>query len=158
MQSWGKGEGDAVCLGFNQIRGLECDAAWRIWVARSLEQFRDVRDRVTRTTRASLTQHDMALLASADALQALTGNRQEAISSAARSVCGKDLLKVAPIEEAAVPRVVPSETENMLAAYRHAGLRSDRLPIASLRERLHKQRFIAAADLAAFSNGQIARQ
>ncbi len=147
--------GDAVRLGFHQIRGRERDAAWRIGEARSLKQFRDVRDRATR---ASLTQHDMALLASADALQALTGNRQEAISSAARSLCGKGLLKVAPIEEAPVHRVVPSEAEHMLAAYRHAGPALDRHPIASLRERLHRQRFIASADLAAFSNGQIARQ
>jgi len=144
----------AVRLGLNLIRGLERDAAWRIEEARSVKRFRDVRDLATR---ASLTQRDMTLLASADALHALTGNRREAMWSAAGSLPGKGLLKVAPIEEAPVLLAAPSEAENMLADYRHVGLTLGRHPIAFLRERLHRQRFIAAADLAAFSNGQLAR-
>jgi error-prone DNA polymerase len=99
----------------------------------------------------------MTLLASANALHALTGNRREAMWSAAGSLPGKDLLKVAPIEEAPVQLAAPSEAENMLADYRHVGLTLGRHPIAFLRERLHRQRFIDAADLATFSNGQLAR-
>ncbi|QBE67380.1 error-prone DNA polymerase [Pseudoduganella lutea] len=147
-------ENPAVRLGLNQIRGLERDAAWRIEEARLVLPFNDVQDLALR---ASLTQRDLTLLASADALATLTGNRREAMWIAAGSAPGKGILRAAAIEEQHLQLPAPSQAENVLADYRHVGLTLGAHPLTFLRERLHRQRFITAENLQHFQNGQLAR-
>lgn len=67
------------------------------------------------------------------------------------------LLRAAPIIENQLELAAPSEAQDIVADYRHLGLTLGRHPLALLRERLSKMRFIAAADLNGFSNGQLAR-
>lgn len=144
----------SVRLGLNQVRGLEREAAWRIEEARSVAPFNDLHDLALR---ANLTRRDLTLLASADALAALTGNRREALWSAAGGALGKGLLKSAAITEEHVPLQAPTEAENTLTDYRHLGLTLGKHPMTFLRERLHLQRFATAADLRLFQNNQLAR-
>jgi error-prone DNA polymerase len=73
------------------------------------------------------------------------------------SVLDKGLLRSAVIVEDELQWAPPSEAENIVADYRHLGLTLGRHPLSLLRERLSKVRFIAAADLSTFSNGQLAR-
>lgn len=144
----------AVRLGLNQIRGLEREAAWRIEEARAVRPFVDVNDLALR---ANLTQRDLTLLASADALATLTGNRREAMWSAAGSAPGKGILRAAAIQEQQLQLPAPSDAENVLADYRHVGLTLGAHPLTFLRERLHRQRFITAENLRYFQDGQLAR-
>ncbi|MEA1079019.1 hypothetical protein U8M15_29425, partial [Klebsiella pneumoniae] len=50
-----------------------------------------------------------------------------------------------------------SEGEEIVGDYRAQGLTLGRHPLALLRERLLKQRFMPASDLMTFQNGQLAR-
>lgn len=149
-----QGQRPAVRLGLNQISGIARDAAWRIEGARMVSAFRDLHDLAVR---ANLAQHDLTLLASADALASLTGSRREAMWCATGSAPGKGLLRAAAIEETPLQLPAPGDAENVLADYRHLGLTLGKHPLAFLRERLHRQRFITADNLRLFQNGQLAR-
>ncbi len=146
--------GTAVRLGLNNVRGMDRDAAWRIEEARSVQPFIDINDLAAR---AQLTGAHLSTLASANALASLTGNRRQAMWQALGSVPGKGLLRTAVIAEEELQLAAPSEAENILADYRHLGLTLGRHPLSLLRARLSKMRFIAAADLNTFGNGQLAR-
>lgn len=144
----------AVRLGLNQVRGLEREAAWRIEEARSVAPFGNLNDLALR---ADLAQRDLTLLASADALATLSGNRREALWSAAGGALGKGLLRATAIDETRVRFQAPTEAENTLSDYRHLGLTLGKHPLAFLRDRLHQQRFTRAEDLLRFENNQLAR-
>ena len=144
----------AVRLGLNNIRGMEREAAWRIEEARSVLAFADINDLAGR---GQLTGVHLNMLASANALESLTGNRRQAMWQAVGSVPDKGLLRAAVIVEEELRLEAPSEAENIVADYRHLGLTLGRHPLSLLRDRLSKMRFIAATDLNTFSNGQLAR-
>lgn len=144
----------AVRLGLNNVRGMEKETAWRIEEARSVRSFVDIKDLASR---AELTGADLSLLASANALESLTGNRRQAMWQAVGSVPDQGLLRSAVIVEEELELDAPSEGENIVSDYRHLGLTLGRHPLALLRERLTKLRFIAAADLDTFGDGQLAR-
>ena len=144
----------AVRLGMNNVRGMEREAAWRIEEARSVQTFLDINDLAAR---AQLTSAHLNILASANALESLSGNRRQAMWQAVGNVPDKGLLRSATIIEEELKLAAPSEAENIVADYRHLGLTLGRHPLSLLRERLSKMRFIAAADLNRFNNGQLAR-
>jgi error-prone DNA polymerase len=123
----------------NIVRGMEREAAWRIQKARAIQAFSDINDLEGR------------------ALASLTGNRRQAMWQAAGSVPDKGQLRSAVIVEEARQLEAPSEAQNIVADYRHLGLTFGRHPLLLLRVQLTKMRFIAAADLSAFGNGQPAR-
>ena len=143
-----------VRLGLNNLRGLEREAGWRIEEARSVRPFTTLRDL---GERAALAAPALQLLAGAGALASLTGNRREALWDAVSASPDKGLLRAAPITEEAFALPAPAEGETLIADYRLTGLTLGRHPLALLRDRLHKMRFIAAVDLAGFSDGQLAR-
>jgi len=144
----------AVRLGFNNVRGMERESAWRIEEARAAKPFRNMHDLAER---AQLTASDLNTLASANALESLTGNRRQAMWQAVGSVPDKGLLRTAVIVEDELQLAAPSEAENIVADYRHLGLTLGRHPLALLRERLYKMRFTPSDVLATFSDGQLAR-
>ena len=148
------GTAPAVRLGLNNIKGLERDAALRIEAARAIAPFDNTADLAAR---ADLHAGHMTALASANALEALAGNRRQAMWLAGASVPDKGLLKPAPIAEDAVTLASPSEAENVAADYRYVGLTLGRHPVSFLRERLSKMRFIPSDVLHGFANGQLAR-
>ena len=144
----------AVRRGLNNVRGMEREAAWRIEEARSVRAYTDIDDLARR---AQLTGGQLNVLASANALASLSGNRRQAMWQALGSVPGKGLLHGAIIVEDALLLEAPSEADNIVADYRHLGLTLGRHPLALLRDRLTKLRFTAAVDLNTFGNRQLAR-
>jgi len=136
------------------IRGASREAAWRIEEARAIKQFTSTQDLAAR---AQLDAGDLHALAAADALLSLAGNRRQALWQSVASVPDKGLLRPANIDETPVMMTAPSEAESIVADYRHTGLTLGRHPLALLRERLTKMKFLNADALSTFSDGQFAR-
>lgn len=90
------GEQPAVRLGLNLIRGMEHDAAWWVEEARAIRPFKDLHDL---GIRAGLDAAQLKLLASANALAGISGNRRQAIWNSAGSVPDCGLLREAHIVE-----------------------------------------------------------
>jgi error-prone DNA polymerase len=150
----GDGAPPAVRLGLNNVKGFEQDAGWRIEEARAIAPFSATTDLAAR---AGLHAGHLTALASANALEALSGNRRQALWQAAASVPDKGLLRPALVHEPELLLEAPGEAENTVADYRHLGLTLGRHPLTFLRERLSKLRFIPSDVLQGFANGQLAR-
>ena len=152
------GEGDglrAVRLGLNRVSGLSEDAACRIVESRGQGAFANVEDLARR---ASLNAHELRVLAEADALKRIGGNRHQA----AWAVAGVDtrpteMLRSTRVNEAPAQLAAPTEIENTLADYRALGLTLNRHPVALLREELDRFKVQPAAALRNFPNGRLAR-
>ena len=149
-----KGSQPAVRLGLNNIKGLEQEAAWRIEEARAIQQFETTADLASR---ANLNAGHLNALASANALESLSGNRRQALWDAVASVPDKGLLRSTTVIEEPVEMDAPSEAENIVADYRHLGLTLGRHPLALLRPRLAAMKFLPAEILNYFDNGRLAR-
>ncbi|TWG87948.1 error-prone DNA polymerase [Cupriavidus gilardii J11] len=144
----------AVRLGLSLVRGMRQDAARRIVEARAVQPFASVGDMARR---ARLDRHDLQVLAAANALEGLAGDRRQALWQASIAVPDKDLLRPTTITEDAPSLSSPTEAESIVADYRTMGLTLRRHPLSLLRGRLAAQRFESAAILSAYSDRQIAR-
>jgi error-prone DNA polymerase len=144
----------AVRLGFNIIRGMQRDAAWRIEEARAANPFTSVHDL---GVRAALNEEILKLLAAADALAALTGNRRQAMWVAAGSAPDRGLLREAAIAEQDLELGAPTDSENTLADYQNLGLTLGRHPLSYLRARLHAMRLMSADVLHQYDDARLAR-
>ena len=144
----------AVRLGLSLLRGMRRDVAARIEDARAIRPFDSVADLARR---AGLERGDLQVLAASNALAALAGNRRQALWQAVGAVPDKDLLRpTSPAED--MPQLrAPSEGDEIVGDYRAQGLTLGRHPLALLRARLLKQRFMPAATLNDYQNGQLAR-
>ena len=149
-----RGSQPAVRLGLNMVRGLSCDAACRIEEARAVRRFSGLSDLALR---AQLTRHDLQMLAHANALQALAGNRRQALWQAIAGEPDKGLLRQAPVEEDVMHLNAPSEGQDIVADYRALGLTLGRHPLALLRALLLKKRFLPAEVLNTFGDRAFAR-
>jgi len=136
------------------LRGMRPDAAARIEDARRERPFASVADLARR---ADLDRHDLQVLAGANALRSLAGNRRQALWEAIGAVPDKDLLRPTQPEEELPQLKPPSEGDEIVSDYRAQGLTLGRHPLALLRTQLLKQRFMPAEVLNTFSNGQLAR-
>ncbi|MFM0239680.1 error-prone DNA polymerase [Paraburkholderia phytofirmans] len=144
----------AVRLGLSLLRGMRDGAAQRIEVARAVRSFRSTDDLARR---AQLDRHDLQVLAGANALASLAGNRREALWQSVVAVPDRDLLAAAKPEEATPALGAPSEAEDIVGDYRSTGLTLGRHPLELLRARLLKQRLMSAEVLHTYRNGQLAR-
>nr|WP_315482043.1 error-prone DNA polymerase [uncultured Undibacterium sp.] len=144
----------AVRLGMSLLRGMSQAAAERISQARQQAIFSDIQDLARR---AQLNRTDLEALADGNALAALSGNRHQALWQAVAAVPDKDLLKPTTLAEAPAQLSTPSEAQEILRDYHSTGLTLQRHPIALLRPRLLKQRFLPADVLHTFQNKQFAR-
>ena len=144
----------AVRLGLSLQRGMRREVTARIEDARAIRPFDSVTDLARR---AQLDRHDLQVLAGANALQSLAGNRREALWQAVGAVPDKDLLRPTTVQEAAPRLNAPSEGEDIVGDYRAQGLTLGRHPLALLRPRLLEQRFMPASTLYDYKNGQLAR-
>ncbi|MES2740093.1 MAG: error-prone DNA polymerase [Pseudomonadota bacterium] len=144
----------AVRLGLNNVKGLEQEAAWRIEEARAIAPFASTADLAAR---ADLNARHLHVLAGANALETLAGNRRQALWQASASVPDKGLLRPATVREAPLELAPPGEAANTVADYRHLGLTLGRHPLAFLRARLLAMRFLPSDVLHGFANGQLAR-
>ncbi len=144
----------AVRLGLNNINGLKRDAAWRIEEARAIQQFTSISDL---SSRAKLDRQDIQALANANALESLAGNRHQAMWQSVVSIPDKGLLRDANVHEAHIELSAPSEGDTIIADYRSLGLTLGRHPLALLRERLNKMRFLRSNVLQVSADGMFAR-
>lgn len=135
----------SVRLGLREIKGFSKAVAERIESARHSSPFRDVADL---GSRARLDRGDLTLLASADALKALAGNRRQAAwSSTVVANRQGDLFDGLALVEENINLPEPSLAENLVADYRQLGHTLRTHPLALLRDRLKQKRFVSALDL-----------
>lgn len=146
--------GPAVRIGLHLIKGLAQGAAERIMAARRDAQFADVDDLARR---AVLTRRDLEALAAANALVGIAGHRREAWWAVTAQHTVPKLLRDAPIAEAPLALPQAAEGREIVDDYASIGLTLNRHPLALLRPRLARQRFRAAAELAACQHGTLAR-
>jgi error-prone DNA polymerase len=144
----------AVRLGLSLQRGMSREAAARIEEARAIRPFDSVADLARR---AGLDRGDLQVLAGANALRSLAGHRRTALWQAVGAVPDKDLLRPTTPGEEAPTLAAPSEGEEIVGDYRAQGLTLGRHPLALLRPQLLAKRFLPAATLAGFQDGQLAR-
>jgi error-prone DNA polymerase len=153
LEEMGEGQ-PAVRLGLSLQRGMGREAAERIETARAIRPFDSVADLARR---ASLDRGDLQALAASNALAALAGHRREALWQAVGAVPDRDLLRPTTPQEEAPQLAAPSEGDEIVGDYRSQGLTLGRHPLALLREQLLAKRFLPAAVLADFADGQLAR-
>ncbi len=146
-------EDGAVRLGLRLVRGLGREAARRIEAALADGAFADVEDLALRAT---LGGADMRLLAAADALRGLAGNRRQQVWQAAAVHALPPLLRAAAPREPQLPLAPPPEGEDVVFDYAAMGLSLRRHPLELLRGRLHP-RWLQASQLARLADGARAR-
>ena len=144
----------AVRLGLQQIQSLARAVAERIATARPADGYRDLADLAAR---ARLARHELDLLAAANALCGLAGNRRQAAWEAASTWVQGDLLDRATIIEHATIFPDPSEGAELVADYASTGLTLGRHPLALLRAHLHEKRFLDSTNLRQAADRQLAR-
>ncbi|MCX4177359.1 MULTISPECIES: error-prone DNA polymerase [Paraburkholderia] len=147
-------EKPAVRLGLSLLRGMRDGAAERIENARAVRQFTTVSDLARR---AQLDRHDLQVLAAANALSSLAGNRREALWQSVASAPDKDMLSVAKVEDETPELGTPSEAEDIVGDYRSTGLTLGRHPLALLRPQLLVNKLMPASTLQTYRNGRLAR-
>lgn len=144
----------AVRLGLSLLRGMKDGAAERIENARAVRAFKSVHDLARR---AQLDRRDLHVLADANALAALAGNRREALWHSVAAVPDKDLLAAAAVEDDIPALGAPSEAQDMVSDYRSLGLTLGRHPLELLRPQLRARRLMPASTLRSYGNGRLAR-
>ncbi|CAB3810871.1 Error-prone DNA polymerase [Paraburkholderia fynbosensis] len=72
--------------------------------------------------RAQLDQKDLHVLADANALASLAGNRREALWQSVAAVPDKDMLAIASVRDETPELGAPSEAHDIVADYRSVGL------------------------------------
>ena len=144
----------AVRLGMRLIFGLKSASARRIVEARAIAPFNDAEDL---SRRANLEQHEMRLLAGADALASLSGHRRQQVWDAAALHAPPELLRDAPIEEDILELPEAPEGEEVVFDYSALGLTLRRHPMALLRESLTAMRYKSSGDLHDLPNGRLVR-
>jgi len=148
----------AVRLGLALVQGLAQETAQRVLTARAQSAFDSVQDLVRR---AQLGRGELARLAAADALAALTGHRREALWSAlgidVQGACQAPLAAEPPAYEDVPELIAPTEGQDIVADYRTTSLSLRRHPVALLRPRLQSMRLFSAGEVARGRHRQLIR-
>ena len=148
----------AVRLGLSRITGLSKAGAKRLVEAREQRPFASVEDLALR---AELDPRDMAALAGAEALVALSGHRRQQVweATATRGLAGraKGLLKGVPIHEPSLALPAAPEGEEIVGDYAALGLTLRRHPLALLRPRLARLKLQSAQALRDAPHGATVR-
>ncbi|WP_250463723.1 error-prone DNA polymerase [Caballeronia sp. GAFFF2] len=142
-----------VRLGLSLLKGMRDGAAERIENARAVRAFGSVSDMARR---AQLDRHDLQVLAAANALQSLAGNRREALWQSAAAVPDRDLLSDSRVDDEIPELGAPSEAQDIVSDYNSTGLTLGRHPLSLLRPTLLEQRLMPASTLRTFRNGRLA--
>ncbi|MBX9793759.1 MAG: error-prone DNA polymerase, partial [Burkholderiaceae bacterium] len=144
----------AVRLGLRMVSGLKAASANRIVEARSQAPFDGAEDLARR---AGLEQHEMSLLASADALMSLAGHRRQQVWEAAALRSTPQLLRDAPVHEDYLELPEAAEGEEVVWDYAATGLTLRRHPLAILRPTLAARGLMSAEQLHDMPNGRAVR-
>ena len=133
------------------VSGLAEAAAQRIVAARSTAPFSSTEDLALR---AELDQGDLKALSSADALLSLSGHRRQQVWQAAALRPAPGLLRSVPVAEEVLLLPAASEGEEVFFDYAALGLTLRSHPLALLRPRFSKQKFLTAAQLHDLPDGR----
>jgi error-prone DNA polymerase len=144
------GQAPALRLGLRLVKGLNDAAVAQLLCARDASPFADTADLVHRS---QLSRRDLELLAGANALSVLAGNRHHAAWTLAGVETDLALLAPAAPHEATPLLRAPSEGQNILADFRSAGLSLRRHPVALLRDRLIRRGIQSAHEVLQSDNG-----
>jgi error-prone DNA polymerase len=148
------GDSPAVRLGLCMVKSLGEAAGLRIVTARDDERFESVSDLARR---AVLNRREMGALASAAALQSLSGHRRDAHWQVAGFEKAMPLFPIPVVDEGPVRLAAPTEGQDLVADYASLGLTLGRHPLALLRNRLRSMDLITASDLRDSKPGRLAR-
>ncbi|MGE0675000.1 MAG: error-prone DNA polymerase [Methylibium sp.] len=143
----------AVRLGLRMVVGLKAESALRLLKARGERPFDSAEDLARR---AEIEQHEMTLLAAADALMSLAGHRRQQVWEAAGQRSAPRLLKHVPVDEDELELEAAPEGEEIVWDYASTGLTLRRHPLAILRPVLASQGWRTAAELHDLPNGRLA--
>src|SRR6185369_16066312 len=147
-------EKPAVRLGLRLVKGLSADGASALLAARGEAAFVSVPEMAHRV---ALNMKDMRALAPGGALNSLSEHRRRAYWDVAGVDRRPGMLGAAPpIEENAI-LLPPTEAQDIVADYNGIGLTLRRHPMALLRDRLTKLRFVQAEKLATLPAGRRTR-
>lgn len=138
-------------LGLSLLKGMKDGAAERIEAARAVRQFGTVSDLAKR---AQLERKDLQVLAAANSLSSLAGNRREALWASAAAVPDRDILADARVGDETPVLGAPSEGEDIVADYNSMSLTLSRHPLSLLRPVLLEHRLVPAATLMTYRNGR----
>jgi error-prone DNA polymerase len=144
----------AVRLGLHMVAGLHAVSAARIVVAREKQPFDSAEDLAMR---AGLEQHEMKLLAAADALLGLSGHRRQQVWDAAGLHRTPELLQEAPVNEDYLELHAAPEGEEIVWDYASTGLTLRRHPLALLRPRMAAKKLLSSRDLRHIPDGRVIR-
>jgi len=144
------GGGVALRLGLDRVGGLAREAAERLVAARAPGGFGRVAELARR---AALTRRELSALAGAGALAGLAGNRHRAGWEVLGVEPALPLLPAEEREEGLPLLPPPGEGENVVADYRALGFTLARHPLALLRERLGRDGWQTAAEVAQLADG-----
>jgi error-prone DNA polymerase len=144
----------AVRLGLRMVSGLPESAVQRIVSVRSINPFTSTQDLALR---AALDAGDLKALASADALQSLSGHRRQQVWQASALHHAPLLLREAPIHEAFLSLPTAAEGEEVLNDYAAVGLTLRSHPLRLLRNQLLNLKLMTAAELLALTSGRLVR-
>ncbi|TXH89125.1 MAG: error-prone DNA polymerase [Rhodoferax sp.] len=144
----------AVRLGLRLITGLKDSSARRIVETRNQRPFEGAEDLARRT---QLEQHEMRLLAAADALHSLSGHRRQQVWDASALHATPPLLHDATVKEDWLELPTAPEGEEIVFDYAAMGLTLRRHPMALLRKQLSTQRFLSSQELQPLPNGRLVR-
>jgi error-prone DNA polymerase len=150
----GKQGQPAVRLGLRRIVGLGAAGAQRLIDARTRSPFISTEDLALR---AELDAKDMAALAAADALMALSGHRRQQVWDATAQRRSPALLRGVPIHEQALQLPQAPEGEEIVGDYASLRLTLRRHPLALLRPRLARMKLLNSHELLALPDGVTAR-
>ena len=144
----------AVRLGLRLVSGLSQEEAQRISTARAEQPFTSTEDLALR---AQLDRQALQHLAAGDALHSLAGHRRQQVWDASVLQAAPAILRRAPVNESALQLDEAPEGEAIVWDYTSTGLTLRRHPLALLRERLQKRRFMTAAQLKDAPDGRLVR-
>ncbi|MFM0126729.1 error-prone DNA polymerase [Paraburkholderia sediminicola] len=144
----------SVRLGLSLLRGMKDGAAERIENSRAVRPFETVNDMARR---AQLDRHDLHVLADANALASLAGNRREALWQSVVAVPDRDMLAQAAVSDETPELGAPSEAQDVVADYRSVGLTLGRHPVELLRPQLMANKLMPASTLRTYRDGRLAR-
>ncbi|MEL6111021.1 MAG: OB-fold nucleic acid binding domain-containing protein, partial [Planctomycetota bacterium] len=152
-------DGPSIRLGLKTIRGLSEETAHGFVECRQQGgPFRDITDL---SRRGGVSQATLAILADADALASIAGDRRAAIwqSLGQESRPGESPLFDSVDDEESVPEdlVAMSPLEEVYADYGAIGLSLKAHPMSFVRDELDRKRCTCAGDLSSLRNGQHVR-
>ncbi|MDO8284627.1 MAG: error-prone DNA polymerase [Rhodoferax sp.] len=144
----------AIRLGLRMVSGLRKEVGQRIATERAQKAFTSTQDLALR---CDLNEGDLKALASADALQSLSGHRRQQVWDASALKPAPALLKGVPIAEDELLLSAAPEGEEVTFDYAALGLTLRSHPLQLLRAQLSKKKLLTAAQMADYPSGRLVR-